>query len=361
MAGTQDNTLSMDMIQLGNFELPEDLEKIEQEEKKINVADDGSQEIVGDSTEESLNEGESGKSTPADSDNGNIYKSLTDFLQEKGLLSVQSDKINDINDDDAFAELMREQIKANEYADLNDNQKKYLEAMRNGIPEKLFHDNLQATNAFEQLTDDVIRDNADVRRDLIIQGLLAQGFDQSYALKHYNRVSGSGVEEEVSESLIFRDKLNKSRQEEYQKSIKQIEEGKKAAINAAESQADELRNAVYGKDKIFDSIPITKGVQDKVYNLMTKAVDTTDEGMALNALQKYSKENPLEFQTSLYYLFELTDGFKNIKKLESRATSKAINSFKTKLERSNMIPSSSNNPNFNNDTLEDIPTIVDIL
>ena len=78
---------------------------------------------------------------------------------------------------------------------------------------------------------------------------------------------------------------------------------------------------------------------------MTKAVEFTDDGMGLNALQKYQRENPAKFQADLYYLFELTEGFKNLKKLESKATSKAVNSFKTKLERSNIIPSSSGNPN----------------
>ena len=359
MAGTQDNTLSMDMIQLGNFELPEDLEKIEQEEKKINVADDGSQEIVGDSTEESLNEGESGKSTPADSDDGNIYKSLTGFLSEEGLLSVQPDKLETINDADKFVELMREQIKANEYADLNDSQKMYLEAMREGIPEQLFHEHLQATHAFEQLTDDVIQENAEVRKNLIVQGILAQGFDQSYALKHYNRVSGSGVEEEISESKIFRDKMNESRQKEYQNNVKQIEEEKKAQAETVKNQIEELKTSVYAKDKLFDSVPITKGVQDKVYNLMTKAVTVTEDGVSLNALQKYQRENPTQFLVDLYYLFEITEGFKNLKKLESKATSKAINTFKSKLEKSNFIPTSQGNPNFDNNT-DDIPVIVDI-
>jgi len=361
MAGKDD--LSMEMLQLGDFELPKEVEKVEEEKKEeittTNVADDESQEIVGDGTEESLKGESTGEEkSPANSDD-NVFKSLASFLTDKGLLSVQPEELENIKDDDAFAELMKKQIKANEYSDLNDNQKKYLEAMHDGIPEQVFHEHLQAANAFEQLTDEIIQNNPEVRRDLIVEGVMAQGFDKTYALKQYQRVSGSGdVAEEIDEAILMRNKLKQSRDEVYQQVVEDTKEKERVQKEEKNKEIESLKTSVYAQKTLFDVLPVSKGVQDKVYSLMTKPVAYTNEGYPINALLKNQIDNPVEFQTSLYYLYELTNGFKDLKKLVAKAGTQAVNTFKSKLEKSNFINTSSNN--LSSQVPDDMPNIIDI-
>jgi len=370
MAGTEKNSLedlSMDMIQMGGIKIPEEAVTTPEElvdnsnkDKNINNVIDGtnSQESVDNSTDESTSNSEesvNNNESPADDD---VFKTFANFLSDKGLITVQEDELLKIKSDDDFAEVMRKQIKANEYADLTDKQKKYLEAVREGIPQESFHDNLQSQEAFAQLTDELIKSDSEVRKELILEGIKAKGFDEAYALKHFKRVSDSG--EDVEEAILFRGKLKEAQDLRYQKEVEDFQTVKKDNAVARQKQVDDLKESVYSKDKIFDGFSITKGIQDKVYSLITKAVAHTEEGIPLNALMHYQQEHPTEFQTNIHYLFELTDGFKNLKKFETKAATKATNYLKSKLQKSNYITESSSNPSFDNSN-SDMPVITDVV
>jgi len=363
MAGTE-NDLNMDMIQIGDLDLPDNLESLpekeETEKQSVNniVTDGENQEIVGDGSEKSLEEKEESTVTsPANSDD-NVFTTVTEFLSERGLLSIEDDEVKAIKSEDDFAELVKKQIKSNELSDLNDNQKKYLEAIRVGVPDEVFHTHLQSTQAYEELTDEVIKSDPGIRKSLIIEGLKAQGFKSDYALRHFNRVSESN--EEVEEATMFRDKLKQIQDSKYQEEVVNTKKVKEQAEVERQQQLDNLKKSVYEKDKLFEDFSITKGIQDKVYELMTKPIAHAEDGTPINALMKDQIENPVKFQTDLYYAYLLTNGFKDFKKLMGKATTKAVNNFKDKLHNSNFITTSQSNPSFlSNDS--DIPEIADIV
>lgn len=363
MAGLEENNeeLNMDLIQLEGVEIPDEalvVEETTEEKSNTNVVDGVNQESVNNSAKEESDDSTetvNNEESPANDDN--VFKMLTEFLSEQGLLSAQEENIKDIKSDEDFAKLMREQIKANEYQDLTDGQRKYLEALREGIPGEYIHENLKAAEAFERLTEDVIQNSSDVAKDLILEGLKAQGFDEAYALKHYKRVSDSG--EAVEEAIMFRDKLKQIRDQQAEQQLEEAKKAKEEAVITQQKQFEELKSAVYDKDEIFGGFSVTKGLQEKVYSLMTKPVTYSKDGVPVNALMKYQQENPVEFQTSIHYLFELTDGFKNLNKFETKAATKAVNNFKSKLQKSNFITESNTNPTFKDDA--ELPDIVDII
>jgi len=366
MAGLEneilDDDLSMDMIQLEGFKLPSDLE-IQTDDEGVEkstieqVTDDESQESVGNDIKSS----EAGKDiekSPAGSDD-NVFKTFATFLAERGLLNIKDTDIETVQDDDAFAELMRDQIRQNELSDLNDNQRKYLEALRIGIPDEVIHDHLVASKAYEELTDEVIRSNQGVRKDLIIEGFKAQGFDENYALKQYQRVSDSN--DDVEEAIMFRDKLKQLQDQTYEATINQKKQAEENEQKNILQQAEDLKKAVYSTEKLFNDYAVTKTMQDKVHHLMTKAVVTLDNGIPVNALQKHQLENPIEFQKNLYFVYLLTNGFEDMNALVNRASTKAVNSFKAKLQKTNFIGTSQSNPTFNDETVPPPPIITDII
>ena len=360
MAGKEEDTieeLSMDMLDLSSIPLPEGLEiddkghvtETEENTQELNankVADGENQENVGDSTEEeselSQRSEKSTEESPANNDD-NVFKTLAGFLSEQGFLTVHSEEeLSKLEDDSSFAALMKKQIKHNEYEDLNDGQIKYLEALREGVPEQVIHNTLKATEAFNQLTDEVISSNQQVRKDLIVAGMKSKGFDEAYALKHYQRVSDSN--EDVEEAKMMKLHLKDVQESQLQTEIASKQEEKQRVEQVRNEQLENLKSSVYSKDKVFESLEVSKGLQDRVHSLMTKPVSYTPNGVPMNALMKAREEDPVGFETNLYYIYELTGGFKNLDKFVNKATTKAINSFKSKLEKTNYITTSQNNP-----------------
>ncbi len=361
MAGFDDEDLSMDMIQLDTQSLQE-LSSLTQDNEQLNSADDSqkeSQEGVGTKTEDTSSAKTTGETTksPANSDE-NVLKLFAGFLSERGLLSVEKEELEQINDEDAFAELMKKQIKQNEFAQLNDTQKKYLEALENGIPTETFLGYAQASQAYEQLTDEVIQNNVGVQRDLIVEGYMAKGFSREYALKQFQRVSDAG--ESVEEAKMFKETLKQIQDQRYQSQIEEQTKLRQEQENLRKQQIEDLKKSVYSKSKLFEGFDISKGVQDKVYDLMTREAGRTPDGIPVNALLKDQMENPVEFQTNLYYVYELTNGFKDLSKLGKKATTKATQEFKSKLEKASFIGSSTTNPYIENEGGE-TPIITDVL
>ncbi len=369
MAGKEQNMeLSMDMINVGTSL---DLSKIEaevieetpivdtppkdnllQQNTNKDITDGAGQEIVGSDAEKLLEQDKSGTESPANSDN--VFKSFAGFISEKGLLSASEEDLAAVKDEDTFAELVKKQIKDNEYADLNESQVKYLEAIREGVPAEVFHENLQANTAYEQLTDDLVKGDPGVRKDLIVAGYVAKGFDENYALKQYKRVSDSN--EDVEEALMFRDDLKRLQDERYTAEVARVKQAQDDAKAANQKQIDDFKTSVYAKEKVLKDFKVTKGIQDKVYSLMTKPVEYTKAGEPINAMMKDRIDNPVEFETNLYYLYEITNGFKDLGALSKKAASKVTNNFQATLEKSNYIESSQSNPFLKSD--EDTTPIV---
>jgi hypothetical protein len=370
MAGIDNNMdLSMDLIDFSSIDssklegISEEAiitdEEVQEQAQLEQQQDDNTEsensEIVG-SSQPSEPE-EVGTETPANSDD-NVFKSLTDFLGERGLFTFTEDDVKNIKDEDTFAEFMQAQIKASEYADLTDSQITMLEAIREGVSEDVVLRHLQANQAYNELTDEVVKSNADIRKDLIIQGYLAKGFNQEFAEKKYKIALESG--DDVEEAIVFRNDLKKIQDDLYAEEIAIAQKAKEDEAKSVKQRLTDLKDSVYNTDKFMGTFPTTKGLKEKVYNLMTKPVAYTPEGHPVNAIMKAQLENPVEFQTAVSYLFELTNGFKDLSKLERKAVSQVTKTFKTKLEQSNFNSHMNANQNGPLTTQEDvnIPKIV---
>jgi len=173
--------------------------------------------------------------------------------------------------------------------------------------------------------------------------------DPSLTEKQYKAIEG-----------VLLNKLKALKDQQYQSEVDNVRKQQEDAQKAAAKQLEDLKTEVYKVEKLFDELPVSKTMQDKVYSLMTKPVTTLDNGVAINALQKHQLENPVDFNSKLYYMYLITDGFKNMNQIVHRASTKAVNTFKAKLEKSNFIGTSQSNPSFHED-ITDRPIITDII
>jgi|GEM_PF-6224447 len=298
------------------------------------IVDEETQEKVDKDVEEDLvkkKEGDQKSNSPADSED--VFNPLADFLKERGLLSTEKE----IKTENDLIEAFKEEIKKSEFSNLNETQKQYLEALEKGIPDEVFHENLKVTSMLNDMTDDMLQEDEALRKQVIIEDLVLSGKSQDWAERQYKRMYDLG--ETFDEAKTSRDSLKVKQNEWYINEGKQAEQQKVESQKFAEKQLEELKTSVYSQENLFGTFKVNDGLKNKVYDTMTRVVDTVQNVGPVNKLIKHKLDHPIDFDTKLYYLYELTDGFKNINKFVTKATTSATKKLESAVKNSTLIKS----------------------
>lgn len=358
MAGEFNDVLDMSLL---NFDPVEESPQIEEQEVQTenieitNTADDESQEKVGEQGKEKALEKEEKENLDSPANSETVFKPLAEFLKEQGFFS---DLELEIKNEDDLADAFRKEIKKNEFADLNEYQKQYLDSLREGVPDVVVQEHLRTQQVFENLTDEILEEE-DIRKQVIIQDRLASGWSKERAEKDYDRIFNNG--DSYEESKISRDNLIAKEKQEFQARVEQEKQSKVEADKAAKKQLEDLKQAVFKEENLFGAFKVDDGLKTRVHEAMIKVVDYTPEGLPLNKLMKHRVENPVDFETKLYYLYELTNGFKDINKFVSKSGSIAAKKLSEAVQNSTYIKSRGEGAkNFNDDPNDYSSPIVDI-
>jgi hypothetical protein len=340
MVGEDNFELDMSLI---NFTPNEDttIEVVDDEivnNTKEIITDAEKQENVGKEVkEEILEEKEKVQDPDSPANSEEVFGPFAVFLKERGFFS-NLDK--EIKNEDDLAEALKEEIRKNEYADLNEAQIEYLEAIRNGIPEAVIQEHLRTRTIFNNITDDILENDEDVRKQLIIQDRMLSGWTQERAEKDYKRIYDVGASYE--EAFISRDNIKEKEIQEYDIRVKQEEQYKVEQQKQEAKQIEELKQAVFNEDNLFGVFKVNDGLKQRVHETMTKIVAYTSEGLPLNKLMKQRADNPIKFEKDLYYLFELTNGLNDINKLINKSSTTAANKLRNAVVNSTYIKSTGN-------------------
>jgi hypothetical protein len=355
MAGEQNFELDMSMLSFDSTEptTTEVVEEVKEEvHKDIEITDAEKQENVGEEVKEKTLEEEEVQDPDSPANSDDVIAPLALFLKEQGFFSNLDKEIKNEND---LAEAFKEEIKKNEYADLNEIQLEYLEALRSGIPDEVVKEHIKTRDIFESITDTVLENNEEVRKSVIIQDRLSSGWDQTRAERDYNRIYASG--ESYTEALLSRDNLKDKEYQIYQERIKKEEQDRVEQQKLSVKQVDDLKQAVFKEDMLFGSFKVNDGLKQKVYETMTKIVATSPEGFPLNKLMKQRADSPIQFEKDLYYLFELTNGFKDIIKFINKSNTTAANKLRNAVQNSTFIKSGGNSAGPIDDQAYDSPIV----
>lgn len=263
--------------------------------------------------------------------------SLTSALFEEGVLaSLTEEEIAEIKSGTDLIEVIKKQIRTNEFADLTEDQKEYITALRNGVPEEEYRSLKQQASQLSSLREEDLEGDEDstveLRFAILKQDFISKGFDEADAKKHAKRSVDLGEDlEEASKAL-------KRIQAEGQAKLKQL------ANEAAEVKKRELENqsarTTMFKDKLTATKEVIPGVgfnsrtKDKVYELMTKTVDHDRNKVPMNAVVKEMVNNP-DYLIKLHYLHHITDGLTNWDKIKTGGKAEAFQTLEDKLEQQN--------------------------
>lgn len=366
MEDTSESGNLMDLFeQEGDFELnfstsPDDYQK-EQPEEEIESEDDSEdinssedqndpEEVAGEE-EGQEEEGENTDDEESDevSPDDNLYSSFASVLSEKGLLpsiDLDSNKIKSV--DDLTETLKQEiQIQSRQYL-INKVGEDGLEALERGISLAELQQYNNNVNTLDNITKETIEGDLDLAKQLIKQDYLSQGMDE----RRVNRILKKSID--LGEEVIIEDamesleslKLIQARQLEKLAEERRFQEEQNRQLQ--EKIDNDLKSSIYNDSEYFKDMKVNKDIQDRVYKSITQVVSQDpNTGVAENRLMKDRRENPIEFDKRLYYLYEITDGFKNINKLISKSESKAANSLE-KILRNNKFETSGK-PSFMDD------------
>lgn len=271
----------------------------------------------------------------------NTYSSIASAFKEDGVSifsDLEEEELKKIDSADSFEELISSKIDAEVESRLNDVQRRINEALGIGLdPEeiKVFESSLAN---LKSISDEQIENEDDegaaLRKNLIFTDLVNRGFTKERAAKEVEKSFKAGTDiEDAKDALqsnldFYQEKYN-ARLSENRKAAEKFEKERKA-------QAEALRKSILEEKTAFGEVEVDKNTRKRMYDVIAKPVHKDENGNVLTEMQKYERENHNDFMKYLAYSYVVTDGFKNLSKLEKiverKATKKSISALEKTLK-----------------------------
>lgn len=306
-----------------NFDLENDDDIIVDEDTDTDPVDPDTDEnnkpIEGDDNPKSVDGDEDNDNEGDDSDDDsspNLYSSISNVLFEQGIIpSLESSE--NIKTAEDFVDVFKKEIDIQAEQRLNT----YLE---NLDLEKIAISKRTQLD-LDNIDEDYLKDNIEVAKDIIFRDYLNQGLSEDRAKKLLRKTIDLG------EDMVIEDALESthSLKEHEAKVVEQEKVRYKQALIEQEKEQEAINNTIksniYNSKEIIAGIPNTKALQDRVFKAMTEVVaKDPNTGEMQNKFMQTRSTNPIDFDTKMYYLFELTNGFQDLSAISKTATSKAV-------------------------------------
>lgn len=275
------------------------------EEEKKPSEKVGEEEIINE-TETDAIKPEGDGSSPA-----KFYSSIASALRNDGIFPDFTDEeIDAVNSPEDFAELFEKAIAAK----LDEKQKRISSALEDGVAPDDVRMYEQTLNYLGSVTEEMIDAETDegenLRKQLIYNDLINRGYSQEKANREIEKSFKSGTDIEDAKDAL--NALNKFYRDGYDNLLKKAKDDAEAAKKAQEKSAGDFRKMILEDEVKFGDIALDKRTRQKVYDSVAKPVyKDPDTGQLLTQVQKFQKENPMEFLKQLGMWFVLTDGGKD--------------------------------------------------
>ncbi len=263
-------------------------------------------------------------------DSPSLFSSLATLLKDKGLIS--SELSDNISEED-FVDMFKNEITKNELSDLNDLQKKYLQDLRDGVPEETVKQEIQQTSQLDSITDEMIESDENLRQRIIYNDFLNRGYSEEKALKYMKR--SVDLKEDLADAKDALQSIKEHTKERFDKEKQKVIDKKKAKEQEDNKRIENIKKKIKETDEIIKNFKISDNIKEQVQKNMFDIVDKNpDTGEDENSLMKYARENKDDFELKLYYLYTITKGFQNFDVIEKSKNSKVISNLE-KAMRSN--------------------------
>lgn len=323
----------------------------EENEHVTAEGEDGAEEVdespegVGDGHEENNRDtgdadftGESGTSPKV------LYSSIARALKEDGIFPDLEDKDLEVEDNEGFGQLFEKAVQSK----VDERTRRVNELLNNNVAPDVIRGYEQTISYLENIDDDSLEAEGDegeaLRRYIIGNDLKNKGYSEEKIEKELKKSFDSGSDIEDA-----KDALNELKRF-YNAGYKKVQDDAKKQRQEQDARnkktAEDFKKMVIDNDVVLGDLSIDKNTRQKIYDAVTKPVfKDPDTGALLTAVQKFQKENPLEFLKQLGMWFVLTENGKNMtgftKGKVKAEKYKAIKDLQHKLSAQNLNPDGS--------------------
>lgn len=241
-----------------------------------------------------------------------IYSSIAKALKEEGIFPDLDDEVlSKVKEPEDFRDLVEQQIKAG----LEERQKRIDDALNYGIEPTEIKRYENTLNFLDSVKEENITDESDkgeeLRKNLIFQDFINRGYSRERATREVQKSFNAGTDiEDAKEALKGNTEYFKGKYDDL------IEDAKLEAQKEEENrkeQANKLKESILNEKNILGDLSIDKPTRQKIYDNVSKPIYKDPEtGEYYTAIQKYEKDNRVDFLKYLGLIFTLTDGFKSL-------------------------------------------------
>lgn len=258
--------------------------------------------------------------TAATSSSQNTFTSLASALFEDGSLSSLTDEEKaSVTDAASLLELINKQIKVNEFSNLNDNQKQYLEALATGVPHETYAQTKANAAQYAKISDENLSKRPDLGKELIKRSFLVKGFDMEKASK-YADLAAKG-DDFQKEAVDARDALVAFENSRLEEEVSARKQELLDAQTEAQTALAKLKSTVTETSEVIPGIKINTATREKIFQSMTTPTKVKDENPLNEVMEKY--ESDMEYKMRLHALDVITKGFTDFSKFTKNAKSTA--------------------------------------
>ena len=240
-----------------------------------------------------------------------FYSSIAKALKEDGIfLDLDNDTINGIKDPEGFAEAIKKQISAG----LDETQKRVNDALEVGVDPNAVQYFERAISQMDDIKEEDITNEEtgeNLRKQLILRDFINKGYSKERAEREVKKSLDAGTDvEDAKESL---EEIKKHLHKQYDDLIKEAQEEERKEEEQRKKDIEDLKNSMLDDKDVFGDLKVDKATRQKALDTVSKPVWKDPEtGDYYTALQKYEKENKLDFLKYVGLIFTLTDSFKSL-------------------------------------------------
>lgn len=310
-------------------EAPAEEEQEQEQETKPTEENESSSEKVGQEEEHE----ENAISPKGDGSSPSIYSSIATALKNDGIFPEFSDEeLSAVTTPEAFGELFEKAIEAK----MDERQKRIDRALGNGIAPDTVKVYEQTLAYLGSITDEAISDESEqgenLRKQLIFNDLLNRGYSQEKAAREVEKSFKSASDLDDAKDAL--EALRTFYQTGYDKIQNEAKERTENMKKARQQDEAKFRKMILEDDIVLGENKLDKKTRQSVFDAVSKPVyKDPDTGQLLTQVQKFQKENPLEFLKQIGMWFVLTNGGKDFGNIAKRQVIAEKNKGIRELER----------------------------
>lgn len=285
----------------------------------------------------------------------NFYASIATSLKTDGILDLLEDSdFEEIeNADDLAALFMKQRDEM-----LEAQNKRISEALNAEVPVDIIKQYEGVLNYLGSIDESTLRqESADLeqlRGNLIVQDYMNKGFSQERANRAVEKSFNAGTD--VEDAIEALKELKAFYTTQYNQSIEANKQDKEKEVSLLKKQSQEIEKRLLETEEPIKGIKLSKYERKKMAQQYLSFVDKDKNNQPLNAVQKFAKENPIDYQYSVNLLYYITDGFKDLGKAIQKEVKRNTKSALKSLEGTLRNPSNQlggGGLNFDNDKSTD--------